>query len=235
MITLTIDKGASFTKAVLWNKQKIIKFFFNQQLPKADKIIRVTPKIEFDCLGKGGLYLSGLKSAIVVSCGTGTAVVWARQNKDAVHLGGTGVGGGTLQGLAKLILKTDSVDKIFEWAKKGQREKVDLTVGDILGTGIGLLNPETTAANFGKLKSKNKADLAQALVNMVGEVIGMTACLAAGKTKEKKIVFCGMVATNKLMQKYIAGVCEMFQLEAIFPKHGEYATAIGTCEESPCR
>ena len=227
MITLSVDKGVSFTKAVLWDKRKIIKYLFNQALPKADKIIRVTPKIEFGSLAKGGLYLSGLKSAIVVSCGTGTAVVWARKNKPVVHLGGTGVGGGTLQGLGKLILKTDSVEKIFELAKKGKRIKVDLTVGDILGTGIGLLGPETTAANFGKLKSSKKADLAQALVNMVGEVIGMTACLAAGKTAEKKIVFCGMVATNKLMQKYISGVCQMFQLQAIFPKHGEFVTAIG--------
>lgn len=227
MITLTVDKGASFTKAVLWENNKVVKYFFNQALPKAENIIKVTPKIEFACLGKGGLYLSGLKSAVVVSCGTGTAVVWSRKNQPVVHLGGTGVGGGTLQGLGMLILKTDSVEKIFELAKKGQKEKVDLTVGDILGTGIGLLKPETTAANFGKLKSRGKADLAQALVNMVGEVIGMTACLAAGKTPEKKIVFCGLVATNKLMQEVIGGVCQMFQLEAVFPKHGGFATAIG--------
>ena len=118
MITLSVDKGVSFTKAVLWDKRKIIKYLFNQALPKADKIIRVTPKIEFGSLAKGGLYLSGLKSAIVVSCGTGTAVVWARKNKPVVHLGGTGVGGGTLQGLGKLILKTDSVEKYLSWQKR---------------------------------------------------------------------------------------------------------------------
>ncbi len=227
MITLSVEKGASFTKAVLWENNKIVKYFFNQRLPQADKIIRVTPKTEFDCLVRGGLFLPGLNSAAVVNCGTGTAVGWARKNHKAVHLGGTGVGGGTLQGLGKLILKKDSVAEILGWAKKGKRVKVDLTVGDILGTGIGLLRPETTAANFGKLQSRKKEDLAQALVNMVGEVIGMTACLAAGKTQEKKIIFCGMVATNKLMQKVISGVCQMFQLEAIFPKYGEFATAIG--------
>ena len=233
MLTLTVDSGASFTKAVLWKDRKIIKYYFDKKLPKADKIIKVIPAREFESLGKGGLFLSGLKSAVVVSCGTGTAIVWAEKNKSVVHLGGTGVGGGTLQGLGKLILKIDSVTKILQWAKIGKRIKVDLTVGDILGTGIGLLNPEMTAANFGKLKSQKKTDLAQALVNMVGEIIGMTACLAAGKTHEKKIVFCGLVATNKLMQKVISGVCEMFKLRAVFPKHGEFATAIGAFRDYP--
>lgn len=36
---------------------------------------------EFDCIGLGGLYLSGLDSAIVVSMGTGTAIVKAERGK----------------------------------------------------------------------------------------------------------------------------------------------------------
>ena len=30
---------------------------------------------EFDCIGRGGIYLSGLDNAVVVSMGTGTAIV----------------------------------------------------------------------------------------------------------------------------------------------------------------
>ncbi len=58
---------------------------------------------EFTCIGKGGLYLSGLSDALVVSMGTGTAIVHASGSGTIEYLGGTGVGGGTLLGLSKLI------------------------------------------------------------------------------------------------------------------------------------
>ncbi len=56
---------------------------------------------EFRCIGLGGLYLSGLDEVIVVSMGTGTALVHARRDGEIEYLGGTGVGGGTLVGLSK--------------------------------------------------------------------------------------------------------------------------------------
>ena len=58
---------------------------------------------EFSCIGQGGLYLSGLDEAIVISMGTGTAIVHANSNGTTNYLGGTGVGGGTLVGLSKLL------------------------------------------------------------------------------------------------------------------------------------
>ena len=57
---------------------------------------------EFTCIGRGGLYLSGLNNALVVSMGTGTALVHASEG-GMNYLGGTGVGGGTLVGLSKLM------------------------------------------------------------------------------------------------------------------------------------
>jgi len=56
---------------------------------------------EFDCIGLGGLFLSGLERAVVVSMGTGTALVYATSDGTMTYLGGTGVGGGTLVGLSK--------------------------------------------------------------------------------------------------------------------------------------
>ena len=61
------------------------------------KTIRVE---EFTANAKGGLYLSGLDRAIIVSMGTGTAYVYA-DAQSSEYLGGTGVGGGTLVGLSK--------------------------------------------------------------------------------------------------------------------------------------
>ena len=34
---------------------------------------------EFECIGRGGIYLSGLSNAIVVSMGTGTAIIHAKE------------------------------------------------------------------------------------------------------------------------------------------------------------
>lgn len=54
---------------------------------------------EFRAIGTGGLHLSGLEAALVVSMGTGTAFVAAARGAFR-HLGGTALGGGTLRGLA---------------------------------------------------------------------------------------------------------------------------------------
>ena len=65
--------------------------------------IECTRVPEFNCIGRGGLFLSGLDRALVVSMGTGTAVVRAELGGKMDYLGGTGVGGGTLVGLSKQI------------------------------------------------------------------------------------------------------------------------------------
>ncbi len=237
MKTLGIDFGASYVDAVLFDGKKILKTWsvekvkltknWLKQLVSNTPMTTTREKNELECLGKGGLFLAGLKSAVVVSCGTGTAVVWARKNQPTIHLGGTGVGGGTIQGLGKLLLKTKKAEEIFKLAGKGNKTKVDLTVGDILGKGIGLLPPEATAANFGKINSTRKEDLAQSLIGMVAETIGMVACLAAQKTEEKNLIFTGRVSTKRLMQKYLRQVCALFKLSPVFPAQAEYATALG--------
>ena len=54
---------------------------------------------EFLADGLGGLYLSGLGEAVIVSMGTGTAFVYAnRARGEYTYLGGTGVGGGIIIG-----------------------------------------------------------------------------------------------------------------------------------------
>ena len=56
---------------------------------------------EFEAIGCGGLYVLNLQEALVVSMGTGAAFVMADYNQ-RVHIGGSGLGGGTLCGLGKL-------------------------------------------------------------------------------------------------------------------------------------
>ncbi|MCX6816629.1 MAG: hypothetical protein NTZ93_02110 [Candidatus Beckwithbacteria bacterium] len=237
MKILGLDRGASFVDAVIIDNKKIV---FNQSvsrsefssswldsLPSFDQKVVAQDKNELDCVCQGALFLASLTQAVVVSCGTGTSVSLAKTNQPSVHLGGTGIGGGTLIGLAKLILKTDQPEIVFKLAQTGDKTQVNLTVGDILNHGIGLLPPEATAANFGKLKSTKKEDIAAGIICLVSETIAMTSCLAAKSTQENNLVFVGRLATNKLIQNYLRQVCALFQLQPLFFPDAAYATALG--------
>jgi len=72
---------------------------------------------EFTAIGLGGLRISGLESAVIVSMGTGTAFVKAT-GTEIVRIGGSGVGGGTILGLAALMLKKHDIDAVIALASK---------------------------------------------------------------------------------------------------------------------
>ena len=89
---------------------------------------------EFSAAALGGLYLSGLDEAIIVSMGTGTAIIHAKKegSKTSInYLGGTGVGGGTLLGLTKKLTGIDTIEHIEEICREGDLHNVNLLVGDI--------------------------------------------------------------------------------------------------------
>ena len=71
---------------------------------------------EFSAIGRGGLWLTGLDEAIIVSMGTGTAFVHANGNSYR-HLGGSGVGGGTLIGLGRKLTSADGFDFLCRLAE----------------------------------------------------------------------------------------------------------------------
>ena len=144
---------------------------------------------EFNCIGLGGLYLSKLEKAIVVSMGTGTAIVKAEQGKDVEYLGGTGVGGGTLSGLARKMIGVNDIQNIVDLASLGNISNVDLRVSDITRKDILGMSSELTAANFGNLSDlATKNDLALGLVNMIFESVAMLALFASRDKKINKIV-----------------------------------------------
>ena len=89
---------------------------------------------EFDSIGRGGTYISGLSNALVVSMGTGTAMVHAREDGIMEYLGGTGVGGGTLMGLSRLLLNAESIDNIEKLSESGSLDNVDLRIKDMAAT-----------------------------------------------------------------------------------------------------
>ena len=127
---------------------------------------------EFRCIGLGGLYLSGLDRAITVSMGTGTALVLSERGREPEHLGGTGVGGGTLIGLSKKLLDMDTVTHITELAEDGDLSRVDLRINDISSSPAGRLTETMTASNFGNISDlATKSDIALGIINLVFEKI----------------------------------------------------------------
>ncbi len=189
---------------------------------------------EFDCVGKGGLYLSGLDKAIIVSMGTGTSIVYAEKGKPVDYMGGTGVGGGTVLGLSKKLLGISDISSLIEVASTGDIENIDLRIRDITQKDIGLVS-YMTASNFGKVSDiASKGDLALGIINMVFESIGMLAVFAARSKGVRDIVLTGNLTRLPQAPSVAEIFCTMFDLNFTIPKNAEFSTVIGAGLSHDC-
>ena len=187
---------------------------------------------EFNSIGLGGLYLSGLKEAIIVSLGTGTALVHATKDKAPEYLGGTGVGGGTLVGLSNKMLGLTKIDSIDEIARQGDLGSIDLRICDISKKDMGL-SSHMTAANFGKISdTATNADLAIGLINMVFETVGMISYFAAKQYGLKDIVLTGNLTQISQAKEIFGGLNEMFDMRFVIPENAQSSTVIGAALSS---
>ncbi len=182
---------------------------------------------EFEAIGRGGLLLSGLSHALVISMGTGTAFVRASE-REIRHIGGSGVGGGTLLGLSSKLLGEKDIDAIVALARQGDLSHVDLSIQEISNVEIPSLPPNATASNFGKIQSTaTRADLAAGLMNTIFQTVGMLAVFACLDVPEKSIVVTGSLAALPQAQPLLDGVGALYGLKFIIPKDPAFATAIG--------
>ncbi|MBQ8141516.1 MAG: type II pantothenate kinase [Clostridia bacterium] len=186
---------------------------------------------EFTSVALGGLYLSELDEAVVVSMGTGTAFVHAyRGNKktEIEYLGGTGVGGGTLLGLSKKMIGVDTVEHIEKLCEEGDLDNVDLRIKDISGDNAFQINEEFTASNFGKLSDMaNKNDIALGITNMVAETIAMLGVFAARNYKTRNVVLTGNLTSIEPITRVFGKLEDSFNIKFIVPRNSQYATVIG--------
>lgn len=187
---------------------------------------------EFSSVGRGGLYLAGINEAIVVSMGTGTALVHSKYENGNTHveyLGGTGVGGGTLVGLSHKMLGVDTVEHIEQLCEGGDLSNVDLRIRDISSKGLYPgVNTELTASNFGKLSDlANKHDIALGISNMVGEIIGMLAVFAARSYHVSNVVLTGNLTTIEPICRVFPVLESTFGIRFIIPENAQFATVIG--------
>jgi len=187
---------------------------------------------EFSSIGRGGLYLSGLDEAIVVSMGTGTALIHAKKVGDDVkttYLGGTGVGGGTIVGLSRKMLGIDDITHLESLCEGGSLDKVDLRIKNLSSKKTyENMNDDLTASNFGNLSDlASKHDIALGLCNMVAETIGMVAVFAARSYGIKDIVLTGNLTTIPTINDTILNFNQLFGMNFITPEMAQYGTVIG--------
>ena len=186
---------------------------------------------EFDSIGKGGLYLSGLSEAIIVSMGTGTAIVHATKDGVTKYLGGTGVGGGTLMGLSKLLTKAESIEHIVEYAEGGDLGNIDLRIKDITAKeALSALSRDLTMANFGNVSDlANKSDLAIGVMNLVFETVAMVSMFAARSVGVTDIIVTGNVTELDYCKKKFEEINGLgYGVKFLIPEYSRYATVIGT-------
>lgn len=187
---------------------------------------------EFDAIGTGGLYLSGSEKAIVVSIGTGTAFVRA-DKLNLKHLGGTGVGAGTLTNLCKRFAGTKDFDEILNLSKIGNLDNVDLKIGDITEEKINTLPSDLTLSNFGNLKpSASNSDIILGILNMIFETIGMMAAFSSINDDIKEIVLIGNIVTLPCVKSILKKIENLYDISFIIPNEAQYAVALGAIIKS---
>ena len=183
---------------------------------------------EFVADGLGACHMSGLNSMIVVSMGTGTTLV-KYDNGECTHLGGLGMGGGTLAGLSRLLLSTDDIRHVSKIAEKGNLRAIDLMIGDICSDEIPGLPSFATASLFGNAQTTaTHEDIALGLICTVVQTIGSAAILSAKGTGIKDFVMIGNLTLLPQCKDVFALMEQLYSVRFIIPKHSEFATAIGS-------
>ncbi len=183
---------------------------------------------EFQCIGLGGLYVSGLDRAIITSMGTGTALIHAVRGEEIRYLGGTGVGGGTLMGISKKLIGLETIDSITEYASRGSLDHIDLRIKDMTRAGQMAVNADLTASNFGKVSdTASKEDLALGLINMVFETVAMMGVFAARSFETRSIVLTGNLTSIPQAKDMFPTLGQMLGVDFLIPEHSQFATVIG--------
>ena len=183
---------------------------------------------EFKCDGLGARFDSGLNQLVVVSMGTGTTLV--RVDGDNIsHLGGISMGGGTLQGLSNLLLKTSHIDDVVEMASHGDVSHINLQIKDISKADIEGLPMHATASLFGKAVggNANQHDIAKGLICMVLETIGSCAVLSQVSGGFKDFVLIGNLTRLPECQLIFPMMESLYNVKFHIPEHARYCTALG--------
>ena len=196
--------------------------------------IKMVAEFEATCIGAAYLLRETcakvLNRFVLVSIGTGTSI-HVVDHKRFQRVIGSGIGGGMLMGLGKLLTGEHSFLKLVEMAKAGNRHQMDVLVSDIYSSVKSPISGNLTAANFGhahNLADPDSKDAMAALINFIAETIVLLATQVAEKYQMKQIAFVGgTLSQNEPLQKMIRNFEKLIGFEAIFLKNGTHAGALG--------
>lgn len=189
---------------------------------------RPTAKVdEFLCNALGAQYESGFERLVAVSMGTGTSFI--QIEKDLIrHIGGIGIGGGTLQGLSRLLLKSHDIHQVVELAKAGDISHINLQIKDICNHPLPDLPMDATASNFGKAESNaTEENVAVGIVYMVLQAIGSAARLAGLSCGIKDFVLIGNLSQLPQCRTVFDNMEVLYGVRYHIPPYAEYRTALG--------
>lgn len=182
---------------------------------------------EFLADALGAHHLTGLDKLVVVSMGTGTSYV--KYTNDSIqHLGGLGIGGGTLQGLSRMLLKCHSIPQVEDMALKGNVKNVNLQIGDVCNTDLPGLPLHATASLLGKADSNSAPeDIAAGIICMTLQTIGSAAVFCSMNTSISDFVLIGNLALLPQCREVFSEIEELYNVRFHIPQNAEYCTAIG--------
>jgi len=186
---------------------------------------------------------------LLVNIGSGVSIIKIDGVDKFSRVSGTMLGGGTLVGLANLLIGTKNFDEIVELSKTGDNAKVDLLVKDIYGgdSPFANLQGDLLASSFGRVaispenfdKNKlfegnadfSKGDIAKSLLFMISFNIGHLAYLCAMLHNIKRIYFVGNFIRDHpfTMDKitFAVNYWSNSEMKAMFLKHDGYLGALG--------
>ncbi len=182
---------------------------------------------EFVADGLGAQFESKLDRMIVVSMGTGTSLV-SYENGDIKHIGGIGIGGGTLNGLSRLLLKTDDIKQISQMALGGVTAHINLLIKDISAQPLPGLPMNATASLFANAQGNaSREDIAKGIICMVLQAIGSSAILSSLNSGIRDFVLIGNLSRLPQCAELYPKLEEIYNVRFIIPRNSEFCTAIG--------
>ena len=139
---------------------------------------------------------------LLVNIGTGVSILKVDGDGSYERISGSGLGGGSYWGLARLLTQAKTFDESLQLSTKGKTKNVDMTVGDIYGGDYASLGlpADMTASFFAKFTSRDDehlrdnvsdADICRGLLLMTTNNIGQIAFLLAKLHNVKQILFSG--------------------------------------------
>lgn len=210
---------------------------FAAHLDPERNAIAVMPEFDATCRGVRHLLADRhprLQRYILTNVGTGTSIHNVDGDKHE-RIGGTGVGGGTLIGLSRLLTGLSDYDTIIRLAAQGSRERIDLQVGHIYEGAVPPIPGDLTASNYGRAASAlhslddvSTPDRLASVAGLVGETVSTCSVLAARSHQVPVVVYIGStLVENEWLKTVISRYTVLRGAEPVFVENGEYSGALG--------